>query len=98
MAFLQLLIVAAAAAMTISPAAAGPTMMAPGAPGGGGDDPGNNQWTRKDTGYFDTEEISDDSSEDEGEDEFNGIRWCRVCSKKSYLRKGACANPRCVLW
>lgn len=74
-------------------------MMAPGgAPGGGGDDPGNNQWTRKDTGYFDTEEISDDSSEDEGEDEFNGVRWCRVCSKKSYLRKGACANPRCVLW
>jgi hypothetical protein len=34
------------------------------------------------------------TSDEEEEGEF--LRVCKACQKRSYLRKGACANPACV--
>jgi len=79
-------------------------MVAAGAGGSGGGPP---PWRFNDG--LETIEVEEDDLDDEesGEDDWHefqhakeappGLRTCRKCKYYTYLRKGACANPGCVL-
>lgn len=62
-------------------------LQGPGGSGGGGDPP---PW-RKALPEIDWK----GDYEEEGEEELD-LRFCKRCKRVSYLRKGACCNPKCV--
>ena len=81
-----------------------------GAPGGGGGGGGLPPWRIFDglEEVFINEEDFDEMEDSEQEEEWAdyqhrskappGLRWCKKCKYYTYLRKGGCANPECVLF